>query len=150
MYSANWKEISHPGEFIGRAGDPITYIEFPKDALTIILDNIISNAVSHGFTNTEKEHVIRFRFESKGSKVILSISNNGIPLPTGKDPESIFVYGETNGDTRSHYGIGGYQVKNLMKEFDGEAEIISTPEEEFTVTYNLIFGKNNIVDLGIE
>lgn len=146
----NWKTMSHPGEFIARTGDPITYIEFPKDALTIILDNIISNAVVHGFTNAEKEYTIRFRFESKGSKVILSISNNGDPLPAGLDSESVFVYGETSGDTRSHYGIGGYQVKNLMKEFDGDAEIISTPEEEFTVTYNLIFGNNNIVDLDIE
>ena len=142
---ANWK-IKGWAE----RGTPLTFVEFPKEALTIILDNIVSNAVSHGFTDTEKEYTIRLRTEIKGSKVILSISNNGSPLPTNKEPESIFVYGDTNGDTRSHYGIGGYQVKNFMKEFDGDAEIISTPDEEFTVTYNLIFGKNNIIDLGIE
>jgi sensor histidine kinase regulating citrate/malate metabolism len=129
---------------------PLTYIEFPKDALVIILDNIISNAVAHGFTDKDKEYTIRFRFESVGSKVVLSISNNGSPLPEGKDPENIFVYGDTTGDTRAHFGIGGYQVKNLMKEFDGDAQIQSAPDEEFTVTYNLIFGKTNIVDLNIE
>lgn len=144
---ANWKEILHPGKYIGKVGDPITYIEFPKEALTIILDNIISNAVSHGFTCPDKEYTIRFRYESKGSSVVLSISNNGAPLALERDPENIFVYGETSGDSRNHYGIGGYQVKSLMKEFDGDAEIVSTPNEEFTVTYNLIFGKTNIVEV---
>ena len=44
-------------------------IEFPKEALTIIFDNIIANAVSHGFSN-DAEHTIRFSVEVEGTNIL--------------------------------------------------------------------------------
>ena len=32
-----------------------------------------------------------------------------------------------------------------MQEFDGDVKFISNPDDEFSVTYKLIFHKNNIV-----
>ena len=119
-------------------------MDFPHDALTIIVDNIVSNAVAHGF-NDDIEHTIRFTIEIEGTNIVLAISNDGSPLPADRNPEDIFIYGVSEGG-KNHLGIGAYQVRNLMREFDGDAEIISTPEEDFTVTYRLIFTKTTFND----
>lgn len=144
----NIKVIDYPGEYVALKGEAMDYIIFSEEALAIIFDNIVSNAVAHGFTDPDKEYVIHIDFEAEGTGYILSISNNGDPLPAGKDPSEVFVWGKTEGG-KEHAGIGGYQVKDLMEHFGGQAEIISTPEEVFTVTYKLTFTKTNLIDISI-
>ena len=117
-------------------------VDFPEAALTIIFDNVVSNAVAHGFTDNS-EHTIRFSVDVEGTNVVVSISNNGEPLPSDRNPEEIFIYGVSDGG-KDHFGIGAYQVKNLMREFEGDAEVISTPDEDFTVTYRLVFTKTTL------
>ncbi len=143
--SENIKVIEYPGQFAIEKGEALDCVEFPEDALTIIIDNIVSNAVSHGFTDPECEHIIRFEFSPSGSSYILSISNNGTPLPADKNPEDVFIWGQTSGGG-DHAGIGGYQIHDLMEEFGGKADIVSSPDEEFTVTYRLTFTKTNLLD----
>ena len=48
-------------------------------------------------------------------------------------------------ETEVHRGLGGFEVKRLMNEFGDDAEFISTPDDEFTVTYKLLFHNTNIV-----
>lgn len=144
----NIKVSEIPGEYIVTKGEARDFILFSEEALAIIFDNIVSNAVAHGFTDPDKEYVIRIDFEAEGTSYVLSISNNGDPLPVGKDPSEVFVWGKSEGG-KEHAGIGGYQVKDLMEHFGGQAEIISTPDEDFTVTYKLTFTKTNLIDLSI-
>ena len=144
----NIKVIEYPGEYVALKGEAMDLIIFSEEALAIIFDNIVSNAVAHGFTDPDKEYVIHIDFEAEGTNYVLFISNNGDPLPSGKDPSEVFVWGKTEGG-KEHAGIGGYQVKDLMEHFGGQAEIISTPDEEFTVTYKLTFTKTNLIDLSI-
>ena len=141
---ANMKAIEYPGELAIERGQALDEVEFPEDALTIIVDNIISNAVAHGFRDPAREYIIRFDIKPDGANYILSISNNGAPLPAGKNPEDVFIWGNTTGG-HDHAGIGGYQIRDLMEEFEGKADIKSTPDEEFTVTYMLTFTKTNLV-----
>lgn len=134
------------GGSILRKGDPIEYVRFPKEALTTIFNNIVSNACAHGFTNREDaENIIKIEIASSGSDHIVSLSNNGKPLDSRISCNDITVYGQTSGDTNTHFGIGGYEIKRLMEEFGDSVEIISSPEEEFTVTYKLIFHDTNII-----
>ena len=140
------KAVEYPGEFLLRKGDVMDYIDFSEEALQIILDCIVTNAVAHGFTNPEKKYVIRMDFEAQGSNYVLSVSNNGDPLPADKKPEEVFIWGETTGG-KTHAGIGGYQIRNLMEEFGGKVELISTPDDEFTVTYKLTFTKTNLMEV---
>lgn len=144
----NIKVIEIPGEYVVTAGEARDFILFSEEALAIIFDNIVSNAVAHGFSDPDKEYVIHIDFEAEGTSYVLSISNNGDPLPAGKDPSEVFVWGKTEGG-KEHAGIGGYQVKDLMERFGGQAEIISTPDEEFTVTYKLTFTKTNLIDISL-
>ena len=142
------KVIAYPGEFAVRKSEANDFIEFSEKALDIIFENIVSNAVAHGFTDPDKEYVIRFDFVPEGTNYVLTISNNGAPLASDKVASEIFVWGKTYGG-KDHAGIGGYQVKDLMEHFGGKAEIISTPEEEFTVTYKLTFTKTNLLNINL-
>ncbi len=126
-------------------GDPIAYVTFSKEALEMVLNNIVSNACSHGFAGSEgTNNKIRMDIKSDGTSYVLTVANNGAPLKKDFTQEDVFIYGQTSGNTNEHFGIGGYEIKKLMKEFDGDVEIVSSPEAEYTVIYKLIFHKTNI------
>lgn len=73
---------------------------------------------------------------SEGENYIVTISNNGNPLATGYDSENVLTYGVSSKEGHGHYGIGGYEVRKLMREFNGEAELISCPNDEFVSLTN--------------
>ena len=132
-------ELTTVDHWIALASMPLNpAIRFPKESLTTIFDNIVSNAISHGLKDTDKPMEIKFEIEDYVSEIVLLISNNGTPLSSGFSAEDIFTYGVSTGGGE-HAGIGAYQVRNLMEEFGGHVEIISAPEEEFPVTYRLTF-----------
>lgn len=122
------------------------YIYFPIEAMTIIFDNIINNACSHGFENAANpKNKVKIDILSEGENYIVTISNNGNPLATGYDSENVLTYGVSSKEGHGHYGIGGYEVRKLMREFNGEAELISCHNDEFCITYKLIFKNTSIV-----
>ena len=138
------------GEYILREGDPLEFAVFAPEALTIVFNNIISNACAHGFKeNGTERNLIRIEILSEGTDYVIAISNNGDPIKE-LTPQEMLTYGLTTEHSRTtdvsknHFGIGGYEVKKLMTEFNGDVEIISTPDEEFTVTYRLIFHNTNV------
>lgn len=115
-------------------------IRFPKEAFQIILDNIASNACSHGFKERKAENIIRIRMEKKGDVLIVYVSNNGKPMPVKMTAEKVFTYGDTTEEgVGEHSGLGGYQIKDLMTKFGGEVELLLDAEAAFPVTYKLIF-----------
>lgn len=54
-------------------------------AVALILNELIQNAVEHGFKEQEVGHIEVHVHESDG-QVTLMVSNDGIPLPPGFDP----------------------------------------------------------------
>lgn len=134
------------GDIILEKGDSLEAVQFPLEALTIIFDNIISNACVHGFENVANpKNMVKIDILSEGENYIVTISNNGTSLLTGYDSEKVLTYGVSSKEGNGHYGIGGYEVRKLMREFNGEAELISEPNNEFTVSYRLIFKNTNII-----
>ncbi len=176
------------------------YVDFSKDALRIILENIISNAVSHGFDKENGNNIVKFElvesvydavgYNYKGRKCVyedkdiipvkhylsLIVSNNGKPLANGMTQEKMVRWGETTNS--SHSGIGAFQIKGLWEKFSkdkkdksnipgsdsfceengienipeipifsnpnenvSDFEIVSTPEDEFKVSYKFTFGR---------
>lgn len=131
-------------------------IIFPKKALIRIFENIISNAIAHGFTDSNRNDykiMISHQFIDADCWTI-NISNNGEPIPDSVDLKKTFDYGYTTKSSEGHSGLGAYQVEELMKQFgsqddelenQGKVEIVSTPNDLFTVTYVLTFRKTNII-----
>jgi signal transduction histidine kinase len=116
-------------------------IVFSAEALEKVFNNIVSNAEQHGFEGKRsEEHKIRFSWCVKNDAVVVTISNNGKPLPEEIKPDRIFVDGfSTCHHKNGHYGLGGSDILHTMERFKGTATISSTPNEEFTVSYQLIF-----------
>lgn len=132
-------------EYVLRQGDPLEYVNFAEDALTIIFDNIISNACAHGFVNLEPaRNIVSIEIRSEGTDYIVAISNNGHALSDIITQDDIFLYGRSTKLGKDHFGIGAYEVRQLMREFGGDARFISTPNQAFTVAYELIFHNTNI------
>jgi signal transduction histidine kinase len=137
---------------LGELEDMFSII-FPKRALETVFDNIVSNAVSHGFVDKDrKDYKILFsELFDDFDRFVIKISNNGVPLPESTKTEDVFVYGystslnaETH-DGKEHHGLGGYDTRNILKKYGADVKIISSPEEEYTVTYVLTFTKTDLI-----
>lgn len=135
------------GKMILYEGDPIEYVDFAPDALKIVFDNIISNACAHGFVNSEGNNFVKIELYSEGYDYVVTISNNGEPLHGQLSEKDVFTYGKTSKNGHNHYGIGGYEVKKLMREFNGDALFIIDSESDFPVSYKLIFHSTNNIKL---
>lgn len=129
------------------ANNNVPKVAFSKQALTMVFDNIINNACSHGFENKASEsNIVKIEIQMDNGLPYIVISNNGNPVHEKISSEDVFTYGRSSKSGQAHYGIGGYEVRNLMREFQGEAEFISTPQEDFPVSYKLSFSEvsNNV------
>ena len=120
-------------------------ITFPMSVLEQIFNNIISNAVEYGFHNTETPgNKIRFRCFKEDTNIIIEIANNGEPLKEGVEAENIFTPNfSTLLNTRGHSGTGATEIRSMMEQFGGSVEAYSTPKEEYTFTYRLVFNEND-------
>ncbi len=122
-------------------------ITFSKEALTMVLNNIVSNACTHGFQGRPNEqNKIKLAIQAQGTDYILIVANNGAPLKDDFQKEDVFVYGQTSGETQEHYGIGGYEIKRLMNEFEGDVELFANSESEYSVAYKLIFHNTHLTN----
>lgn len=122
-------------------------ITFPVAMLEQIFNNIVSNAVEYGFHNTETPgNKIRFRCYKEDSDIVIEIANNGEPLKEGVDADTIFAANfSTLLNTRGHSGTGATEVRSLMEQFGGSVEAFSTPDEEYTFAYKLVFNESGLL-----
>ena len=155
LYDVEFNDISGEShmtdEIILKEGDPLEYVDFAPEALEIVFDNIVSNACCHGFEDSfDQPNFIKIELLSEGDNYVIVISNNGAALNTQIKPSAVFIYGRTskmgkvskNGDT--HFGIGGYEIQKLMREFGGDASLITDANADFPFAYKLTFYNTNI------
>lgn len=135
------------GEIILRKGEPIYTMMFPRDALKQILDNIVSNAISHGFKDESRhDYQLRFSWETDGTALKICVENNGAPIPSDRSTSSLLEYGvSTSLNSNGHHGIGCNEIDGIMRKYDGKIELVSSPDDEFRVKYILTFNRTNIL-----
>lgn len=134
-------------EIILHKGDPIYTMMFPRDALKQILDNIVSNAISHGFKDESRhDYQLRFSWETDGTALKICVENNGAPIPSDRSTSSLLEYGvSTSLNSNGHHGIGCNEIDGIMRKYDGKIELVSSPDDEFRVKYILTFNRTNIL-----
>ena len=135
------------GETILHKGEPIYTMMFPRDALKQILDNIVSNAISHGFKDESRhDYQLRFSWETDGTALKMCVENNGAPIPSDRSTSSLLEYGvSTSLNSKGHHGIGCNEIDSIMRKYDGKIELVSSPDDEFRVKYILTFNRTNIL-----
>ena len=141
----NLKDLS--GEIILHKGEPIHTMLFPKDALKQVLDNIVSNAISHGFKDESRnDYQLRFSWETDGIALKMCVENNGLPIPADRSTSSLLEYGvSTSLNSNGHHGIGCNEIDGIMRKYDGKIELVPSPDDEFKVKYILTFNRTNIL-----
>ena len=135
------------GETILHKGEPIYTMMFPRDALKQILDNIVSNAISHGFIDKSyHNYQLRFSWETDGTALKMCVENNGAPIPSDRSTSSLLEYGvSTSLNSNGHHGIGCNEIDSIMRKYDGKIELVSSPDDKFRVKYILTFNRTNIL-----
>lgn len=146
-YNANAYRWNNEGETNDTNVDKQPSITFSKAALTRVLDNVVNNARTHGFQGRlNEQNKIKLVIQPQGTDYILIVANNGAPLKDDFQKEDVFVYGQTSGETKEHFGIGGYEIKRLMNEFEGDVELLANSDSEFPIAYKLIFHNTHLTN----
>ncbi|MCC8038276.1 MAG: hypothetical protein LIP02_09130 [Bacteroidales bacterium] len=125
-------------QLIENCDTPDASILFPEKSLTRICENIFTNARKYAFASVPSpDHDrIRITWRVEDDSIVLDIANNGAPLALPS--EEVLKAGATT--AKDHVGgQGGFEIDNRMRLFDGSVEVLSQPDEEWTVTYRLTF-----------
>jgi len=86
-------------------------------------DNIIKNAVVHGFKNRKTGNEISFWIDDLGDKIIIDYANNGLPFPSGITKEEFLEFGVKDISSNGT-GLGGAFVKLFIDAHEADFEII--------------------------
>ena len=125
-------KIHENREYIINVKDGIHSLYADKDRLEQVIINIMENANKYAYEGTP----IMTNLFRRGNKAVISVMNKADYIP----PEKIKTLFEkftrlddkTTRTTRGT-GLGLFIVKGLVNAMGGEINIISTPENEFTV-----------------
>ena len=123
------QKYTTPFKIETRGLDICAKIEISRVALVDMLDNIVGNAVRHGFAK-DNDNVISFETEITNNGMCrLSIANNGIPM--SERAKSIYYERGAFAGSTGHSGIGGAIVKDVCDQFKGKTYI--SEKERFPV-----------------
>ena len=115
-------------------------IQIAADDFDDLCENIIENALRHGFQNSDRKRLIQIEAVCHGEeqKIEVNIKNTGRPLPEGLSTERFGTRGEKAG-LYANTGTGGYHIKALMDHVQGSVEIRNLIDGFFTVEVKLSF-----------
>lgn len=112
-----------------------------KNDLKRLCDNILFNAIKHGFTDpSRKDYIINIQLTVDQERDMFQIDfvNNGNPLPKGMDKLHYGLKGEKAGTTAGT-GEGGYIVKSIIEHYGGDYDIFSETSSNESLTTVRIF-----------
>lgn len=103
---------------------------------SLLVDNLVRNAMRHGFTDINKKYNITIELEEEKKYINIIFKNNGDPLPphyTLNSYKEAYNYAGKTGNS----GLGGYIVNNVIENHDGFLEILQDvpKEDEFKVQF---------------
>jgi type I restriction enzyme M protein len=145
--SAKEKNLNDQFEFVDNLSEnPLNdgktlSISINEDHFYEIFNNIIRNALDHGFNNrTDNKVKIKVQQNENSDYIKLLISNNGWPFKEGVDPDFVKEIGQS---TKAHsgsnlVGLGGAHISNILELYDGSLNVYCDPENEFSVEYELL------------
>jgi type I restriction-modification system DNA methylase subunit len=135
--------FSDEDSFINEEETFAPIIKFSKPDFEELYNNILQNAIVHGFTDPSRKYkfAIELKYDQELGKVVISFLNNGKPFPKGM-AERYQIKGEKAGLT-ANKGIGSWKVYEIAKHFNAEIIVQDLAEEEFPVKIDLLLNIEN-------
>ena len=102
-------------------------IEIDEELFCIMLNAILENARRHGFEKKENPNnfvKIHTKLSEDKTSMILSVCNNGKPLPDGFSLQDYVTKGSSVGNT-GNTGLGGYHIYQIVNRHRGKLSIES-------------------------
>lgn len=129
--------------FINEEETIVPMIKFSKSDFEELYNNILQNAIVHGFSDTSRKYTlaIELKFDQELNKIVISFSNNGKPFPKGM-AERYQIKGEKAGST-GNKGIGSWKTVEIAKHFGAEIIAQDLAGEEFPVRIDLLLNIEN-------
>lgn len=111
------------------------------DDLKRLCDNIVFNAIRHGFTDPSRKDYsidIQLTVDQERDMFQIDFVNNGNPLPKGLDKLRYGLKGEKAGVTAGT-GEGGYIVRSITEHYGGDYDIFSETSGNVSLTTVRVF-----------
>ena len=135
--------------FMNENGLVLTYlISGNEELLTILFDNILTNAQQHAFKKSAANRVEIFLMidrneENKRESLTILVSNTGKELPEDFTLEDYVRKGSTAGENAGE-GYGGYLINGIIKKLNGSFDIIDergegSPGSDLVTTFVITF-----------
>ncbi len=112
-----------------------------KHSFVESMNNLIRNALVHGFTNPSFQHIIKFVIRKKRGGIIVDYLNNGDPLPEEMNQNNLLSYGVKSVDSPGG-GLGMAYVGKMIKAHHGTFEILNNPD--YNVHFRIILPKGGV------
>lgn len=112
-----------------------------KNSFVESMNNLIRNALVHGFTNPSFRHIIKFVIRKKRGGIIVDYLNNGDPLPEEMNQNNLLSYGVKSVDSPGR-GLGMAYVGKMIKAHHGTFEILDNPD--YNVHFRIILPKGGV------
>ncbi|MDG5468896.1 hypothetical protein P9J64_11255 [Deltaproteobacteria bacterium IMCC39524] len=112
-----------------------------KHSFVESMNNLIRNALVHGFTNPSFQHIIKFVIRKKRGGIIVDYLNNGDPLPEEMNQNNLLSYGVKSVDSPGG-GLGMAYVGKMIKAHHGTFEILDNPD--YNVHFRIILPKGGV------
>ena len=110
-----------------------------KDLITILLNDVLSNANNHAFADFDLEkNKVDIFISVIENHLHLLIANNGTSFPENFD-QSKFVQKYQKAGDNSGAGIGGYDINRITQYFNGTFNLITEPMDGYYTIYQFIF-----------
>lgn len=143
----NFNSTSFLLEYTSSMDDDTTFC-IEKDLFKYLLDTILENVYRHGFEQKEvlgaMVHISTApTLIDEKPYLLLSIANNGRPLPEDFSIEKFIGRGECCGETK-HTGLGGYHTYHIIKSHNGYLNITGT--STWPVIYEILIPIEDLFD----
>lgn len=109
---------------LSEAGISKPMVMMGKTELERLVQNIIDNAVEHGFVEDQSEYSINIALKIEDGYFFVDFSNNGRPLPEGMTKDRYALLGEKGKDSKGN-GRGGHIVKSIVEHYGGDYDVYS-------------------------
>ena len=116
-------------------------VHIALDDLKRLCDNIVFNAIRHGFTDSSRKDYsidIQLTVDQERDMFQIDFVNNGNPLPKGLDKLRYGLKGEKAGVTAGT-GEGGYIVRSITEHYGGDYDIFSETSGNISLTTVRVF-----------